>query len=205
MSMPTGIIIIQFLFRLPYCWNFMGPGSLSYIENMLLRQTFWSSAFDSLSVLLRCSLSPRYRDCIVYVSIEVGYPMVFCYLPLAQLWISVIGCPSAARSLVDEEWAPWSYPKICIHKLLRTCSLCPSGPGLLTQYNIFQVHLCARDDLCRNCMVRGRLGSVVMTPVGKVLVISPIIAGWVGQLFICSLAWTCGAGTGGLGSLLFLV
>lgn len=50
-GMSTGVIIMQALFRQPYCWDCVWAASLSLKKDTTLQKTFWFSGSYNLSVL----------------------------------------------------------------------------------------------------------------------------------------------------------
>lgn len=50
-DLSIDIIIVQVLFRQPYCWSIMGISSLSFLEDTLSQWICWSSRSYNLSIL----------------------------------------------------------------------------------------------------------------------------------------------------------
>lgn len=90
-DISIGILVVQVLFMLSYCLDYMQSVSMSYIEETVLVGfpflcLFWSYALfcDAFWSLRSC------RTCIVKLSTGVRHPNVRCSLNFYELWLSVI-------------------------------------------------------------------------------------------------------------------
>lgn len=88
--MSTSVINAQILFKQPYYWDFMGSVSMLCPEDAISQQTFSYIIFiPFLPPHTLFSLSLKYRDCIVDISVDVEKTLVTYSLHLFFLCSSV--------------------------------------------------------------------------------------------------------------------